>query len=315
MDLLVQETHLNDSHLSECFSIPRYRFHGADRTCNSGKSRGGGLAVYAGSKYHFEYIESHTKCNKDIEIMWVRLDLPSTRSTLIANIYRPPDGNLSNALEIIEKDIAEWMSTGNPDIVIMGDFNVDVHKNHAANRKLNLFISNNSLSQIITEPTQLTNTSKSTIDLALVNNDDFYVQQGSIDLGLTNHCMIYTSRRLKPKSKLSYIISRSYRDFDEMLFYISMKNETWTRVYQCQDPDLAAEAFTNIFRNIADIRAPFKKIKCISRQAKWVTPEFLSLIDEKHHLCHVYNKHPTTYNAARKREAVRRVKRMMRVLK
>ena len=94
-----------------------------------------------------------------------------------------------------------------------------------------------------------------------------------------------------------------------------MKNETWTKVYQCHDPDSAAEVFTSIFLGIADAHAPFKKIKHKSRQAKWVTPEFLSLVDEKHHLCNVYNKYPTTFNAARKREAVRRVKKMMRTLK
>ena len=69
-----------------------------------------------------------------------------------------------------------------------------------------------------------------------------------------------------------------------------MKCETWTNVYACRDPDLAAEAFTETFLNVAYIHAPFKRIKCHSQQPKWMTPEFLALIDNKHHFINVYNK-------------------------
>ena len=133
--LLLQETNLNDSHIFSMFNIPRYRFFRADRTRASGKERGGGLAMYAGTKYQITLLENMTKCTPDVEIMWVLLELPHTRNTYIANVYRPPDGNVVSALDIIENDIGTIMGNSNPDIVLMGDWNIDVSKRDAASRK------------------------------------------------------------------------------------------------------------------------------------------------------------------------------------
>ena len=69
-----------------------------------------------------------------------------------------PDGNVARALEVIEDDLCSVMGNDNPDIVLLGDFNIDVSKQNAASRKLSLFTTNNSLKQIITTSTRVTNT-------------------------------------------------------------------------------------------------------------------------------------------------------------
>ena len=48
----------------------------ADRGVDSGKGKGDGLVVYAGTKYQIAYLDNMTKCTADIEIMWMVLDLP-----------------------------------------------------------------------------------------------------------------------------------------------------------------------------------------------------------------------------------------------
>ncbi len=166
------------------------------------------------------------------------------------------------------------------------------------------------------EATRITNTTKTLLDHILVNNTDFYCISGTIDPGLSDHKLVYVTRkRIKPKGDTSYFTGRSYRNFDEALFYHDVYNINWLPLYMITDLDTCTEYFTSMLLRVINTHAPYKKIKCRANQPKWVNGDFLSLIDEKEHLCHVYNKNPTQFNAARKRESERRVKQMKRVLK
>ena len=76
-----------------------------DRDGGSGTRGGGGLCVYARNKYKVSHVVDWNLCTPDLEIMWVCLDLKDTRKTYIANIYRPPSGNIKNFLELLELQI------------------------------------------------------------------------------------------------------------------------------------------------------------------------------------------------------------------
>ena len=198
----------------------------------------------------------------------------------------------------------------------MGDFNIDMSKPSNDRDKLNRLAARYGLTQLIKTSTRVMNTTRSTIDLIFTNNEEYYVQTGVTDLGVSDHCLTYTSRRrLKLKNKTNYYIGRSYRNFDPVLFYTDIAKETWIDIYAMQDPNEAAIRFTNTLLTIAEIHAPHRRLKCRENQPKWVTAKFLSMVDEKHHWCNIYKRRPTQFNAARKREATQRVNRMKRALK
>ncbi len=48
------------------------------------------------------------------------------RPTYIASVYRPPDGNLISALNLIESKVIDIHSDNPGDIVLLGDMNVDL---------------------------------------------------------------------------------------------------------------------------------------------------------------------------------------------
>ncbi len=81
------------------------------------------------------------------------------------------------------------------------------------------------------------------------------------------------------------------------------------------DVNAATEYFTDVLLTIINVHAPVKRIKCRSEQPKWITNEFLSLIDEKEHLCNIYQRCPTPFNDARRKLVQRRIKQMKRALK
>ena len=94
-----------------------------------------------------------------------------------------------------------------------------------------------------------------------------------------------------------------------------MYNINWLPLYEIKDINEGVEYFNLTLKSVINVHAPFKQIKCHSEQAKWVTGEFLSLVDSKHHYCNIYRRRPTAYNATKRREAIARVKYMKKVLK
>ena len=95
--------------------------------------------------------------------------------------------------------------TGCNDIVITGDFNLNMFKNNSA-RKINLFCSDFGMHQSITEPTHYTERSEpSLIDLILVHNPDSLVASGVgdpfLEQNLRFHCPIFGLLKF-PKTKV-----------------------------------------------------------------------------------------------------------------
>ena len=71
--------------------------------------------------------------------------------------------------QTIERTFENLNASLTKDIVILGDFNCNMHNNNLPNRMQNLILSYG-LCQLIDEPTHFTENSSSLIDFAIVNN-------------------------------------------------------------------------------------------------------------------------------------------------
>ncbi len=314
--LLLQDAFLNEGTPDICIEIDSYNLFRLDRDRSKCKKSGGGLVAYTSNAYDVEIVNDWCISNRDLEIMWLKLSLPHTRPTYVANVYQPPSGDHNVALELIDGRILEINMSGTADIVMMGDYNINLQGNDVSTRKLKNSMRSNLLHPLISSPTRVTNTTKSVIDHIWVSNQDFYATSGVTDNGLSDHHLVYVARkRAKIKREVSYFYGRSYRNFDSNLLYQDIRNCNWLPLYGIQDVDAAAEYLTSVLLSIFNTHAPFTKIKCKSNQAKWVTGEFLSLLDEREHISNVCSKHPTVANMARKRDVNRRIKNMKRSLK
>ncbi len=62
---------------------------------------------------------------------WIEIILPQSRPLHICTVYRP-ENSLTAALDTLEEQVDKVISThGNPEVIIMGDFNVDyLNRNH-----------------------------------------------------------------------------------------------------------------------------------------------------------------------------------------
>ena len=153
------------------------------------------------------------------ELLWVEITRLKCKPLLIASVYRPPDFNEKNFFDSINLSLAK-VDGDRCEIAILGDINLDqMGKVNSAKRLVKSFAIENDLTQLICEPTRITETSRTLIDLLFVNNQHKIVQSGVRHTSLSDHSIIYCVmkggvRRAPPR----IYEARSYKNYDKSAF-------------------------------------------------------------------------------------------------
>ena len=101
-----------------------------------------------------------------------------------------------------------------------------------------------------------------------------------IPFGISDHDLIYTSRnKCKQPKNTYYIWTRGYRRYDKYHVRKDIDRLCWDFILDMNDVDQALETFMINLERIINTHAPYKWIKCKEEMAKWITNEFLGLID------------------------------------
>ena len=97
---------------------------------------------------------------------------------------------------------AENMLKIRSELVFIGDFNIDMMNYvdghlHASNNHLSGFCDRFCLTNTITEATRVTTTSKTIIDVILVNRPERCCKSGTLKLSISDHDLVYIIRKHK----------------------------------------------------------------------------------------------------------------------
>ena len=145
----------------------------------------------------------------DIEGIFFDILLPKTKPIFVGIFYRPP--TCINLLECFNKHLDD-INLEN-EIFLLGDFNINLFHNGKYILKENqamqnripstslvsqykLFCQRYSLEQIIKHATRTTCSSSTLIDHILTNSREKISQSGVIDIGISDHQLIYLTRKL-----------------------------------------------------------------------------------------------------------------------
>ena len=204
----VTETHLTKDISNNEISIPGYSICRKDR--DNGKKWGGCL-VYYSDALNVLSTDFSNLC-KSTESVWLDVRLHSL-NILIGCVYRPPNENkfIANFTPVLES-----LSSKRKNIVILGDFNIDLSINRSSNADSSLI--NNfknllycfNLQNLITKPTRVTYSSSSLIDHLIISknlrHNSFVKSSGCYDPCISDHHLIYTVLNLiKPKRLPKFI--------------------------------------------------------------------------------------------------------------
>ena len=118
---------------------------------------------------------------------------------------------------------ASFMNSLLPDmeVLVIGDLNSDVFTGSSCHERrtlMDLCVSFN-LSQLVTQPTRTTDTSMTLTDVALTTDKSFIGSCDVIISAVADHCLVAVTLKLKAlKPRLSYIFTRSYKNYNPELF-------------------------------------------------------------------------------------------------
>ena len=205
--------------------IDGYNMVRKDRT----RRHGGGVCCYVKNDRIFNLRELF---GNDFGNIFLDILLPNTRTILIGILYRPP--NKTGFLHSLSKAIANAEHFDSQEVYLLGDLNFNLlnsigkymaGNNHDASntpwyKQYTNFCLLHNLKQLIKTSTRTANGTSSLLDHILTNVNELVSQAGVVDIGLSDHQMIYCTRT-KYKEKLNQhrtFNTRSYRNYSTEIF-------------------------------------------------------------------------------------------------
>ena len=167
-------------------------------------------------------------------------------------------------------------------IIILGDLNCKALDSTCREYvALDGFTREMNLQQLIKQPTRITATTESLLDIILVS-DVLSVRRGGIIINpISDHLPVFVELKLKsPKPSPHYISVRSYKNYDPNLFIIdlALHSDSLLSLFAGSDVNNKLAIFNNVFRQALDAHAPVKTIKIRNRPCPFITDDIKELM-------------------------------------
>ncbi|XP_046662977.1 uncharacterized protein LOC124355866 [Homalodisca vitripennis] len=294
-DLLgITESWLSSETPSHVFDVPCYSLHRFDRPTGLGDG-GGGIVLYVKQEIKFVRLYLQNVDNR-IEYISGVVNLKGLK-LLICIAYRPPDVPYSTLSSLIHALYIDE-SPGVDSVILLGDLNVNLLNQKRADVKyLERIFQSMGLSQIIKEPTRVTESSFSLIDLIIVDKTH-YLDVGMVDTSnifnhngrrITDHRLTYCDVPCKKsKSKEKFITYRNFRDFDGDTFIDVASNIHWDNIMTHRNVDDIANVLTKKIVQVFDECAPLARKRITRKKAPWRDSNIAYLTKKKNNCKHTY---------------------------
>ena len=185
----ITESKLDKNVFDNEVNIDGYELKRSDRN-----RQGGGIACYIRKDLSFNLRENSSP---DVENIFFDLFLPKAKPILVGMLYRPPSS--SGFLKKLDLAISKTENFDNQEVFILGDLNIDLmsSRGNISNgiKRYEEFCSLHGLKQLIQEATRITETSETLLDHIISNSTQKVSQHGVLNLGLSDHQMIYCTRK------------------------------------------------------------------------------------------------------------------------
>ena len=130
------------------------------------------------------------------------------------------------------------------------------------------------LQQLITEPTRITESSSSLIDVIFTNCINRVVCSGVLHIGISDHSLIYVYRKLSPEFAFKGHSTKTYRNFSNFNrenFRRDISRQDWSCI--SDDPNTLWADWKAKFLSIVNSHAPIKTKRVRSGKVPWITSD------------------------------------------
>ncbi len=263
---------INETRLDATVPNHEVGINGYEIVRNDRNRNGGGVAIYLRNSINYKIKEELMSC--DLEIITIEIFKPKSKSFLVNCWYRPPDSSVeifNNYEELVKK-----MDSENKEVILIGDFNCDWSQivNNHANSQTKKFVELTKtlqFEQLIKEPTRVTESSKTQIDLAFTNKPE----------GISDHSLIFIQRKISIQRKAPKIIkTRQFKNYNVGYFKQDLAINMQT-ISITNDPNEMWNEWKHIFLTVADRHAPPITKKVRSEYAPWITSEIKNMMHRR----------------------------------
>lgn len=207
---------------------------------------------------------------------------------MISVVYHPPQGNAAPFFEFLDHS-SEYASRYRYDLILGGDFNVNLLAPSTITTEfLNLLEANN-LSNVIHCPTHITASYSSLLYLFLTNIELDHVSAGTINCAVSDHLPIYfilkkasvnrKRRHTMPYQIITQVTLTRFRNL--------VANKVWEDVYAESAYNIFFAKFEAIYNECFPVKM-FKQGR--KAQKPWVSKECIKMIQEKNALFATFMK-------------------------
>ncbi len=237
---------------------------------------GGGVALYI--KNTIPYTERKDLVPDNLEMICVEINRQHSRPFLITTWYRPPNSELDifNNFELFPFKC----DMENKELIIVGDLNCDVNKVplDSPTHKLQTLSSLYQLTQVINDPTRVTETTSTLIDLILTNKAENISCAGVLHLGISDHSLVYAVSKFElSKSRPSIKEVRDFKYFSDSDFRADLMQVPWDTICY-DDPNTCWIVWKSFFNEILNKHAPMRQRRLKAKSVPWITPAIKQLM-------------------------------------
>jgi len=200
------------------YEISGYDLRPNDRI--SGK-KGGGCCTYIRQDCSVSELKIDVAFPNNTEVYIYKFKAPYTRPIIYVSVYNPPNVCKNEFLLAFVDCLLTHLTPIRPEIIMMGDFNINLLSKDNYTLKCNNICAFFNLSQLIDSPTRTTEVSKTLIDHVYVSKSTPICKSGAFSLTHSDHYCIYTVRKSKASSFPSRILKSR-----------GLKNADWGKIHR-----------------------------------------------------------------------------------
>jgi len=260
------------------------------------------------------------------ECTWVEIALDQ-KKIYFGVYYRPPGQNVTEHTEFLEAFQAtlDMIYQRNPyAIICTGDFNDrcfswdDHHSQSELGDKLKDLINGNNMFQLISEPTRITEESRSILDLIITDTPGLFTSWGvDSSISISDHLLLYGTLNLLPNRNQSLPkCVWHYNRADFISIIAELNGIDWEDAFkELDDVDLATDFLINNIKASAYRHIPYRRVSIKNRDKPWMTSYIKHLIRLRDRWSKVYSKNPTNHNRVMRSEYRKMVKSEIKLAK
>ena len=197
---------------------------------------------------------SNHKSPQWVECSTIKFYLKGLKPIIVVICYLPPQCVNAASIDYLCLYISS-LKLNNSELIILGDFNIDLLKKSSLSQKFTQLMSSLNLTQVLKSPSRIATknlgskftTSATLIDHIYVNSIENYEKSGLLSHSSSDHKLSYIIRN-KYKEKFSThrtISYRCYKNIDYENFEKSLCQIRWIKIFT-DDSNVCLDKMTNI---------------------------------------------------------------------